>query len=91
MAGGQNDPEVAEAFRQAWIAPRRAEAREALSRHCRSGELPAGLDLDLAVEMMYSPLYYRLLTGYGGLTTQHVEAVARTVLDGLRNPESTRT
>jgi len=85
LAGAQTDPDVAEAFRQMWIAPRRAEAKQALERHCRSGELPPNADLDLAVELLYAPLYYRLLTGFGSITKEYVDELAETALRGLRN------
>lgn len=83
IAGAQADPEVAEAFRDLWIAPRRAEAKHALERHRLTGELSANVDLDLAVEILYAPLYYRLLTGYGPLSSPYVEALAHVALKGL--------
>jgi len=84
LTGAQTEPEVADAFRKVWIAPRRAEAKRVLERHQRAGVLAADLDLDLAIEMMYAPLYYRLLTGCGALTKPYVEALARQVLEGLK-------
>jgi AcrR family transcriptional regulator len=83
VAGGQSDPEIASAFREFWITPRRAEAKEALRRHCTTGELPEGIDLDLVVEMLYAPLYYRLLTGWGPLTPEYVRGLAHLALQGI--------
>jgi hypothetical protein len=57
LTRAQAEPEVADAFRKVWIAPRRAEAKRALERHRRAAVLGADLDLDLAIEMMYAPLY----------------------------------
>ncbi len=85
LAAAQSDPEVAEAFRTLWIAPRRAGAKQSLQRYCESGELPRNLDLDLAIEMLYAPLYYRLLTGYGSITPRYVNSLTQAVLNGLRN------
>ena len=45
--------------------PRRAEARKTLRALHRGGIADAKLDPDLAVELVFSPLYYRLLTGWG--------------------------
>lgn len=84
LAAAQTDPEAAEAFRTMWIAPRRAEAKRALARHRQSGELDTDVDLDLAIDMMYAPLYYRALTGYGALSKNYVDALADAVLHGLR-------
>ncbi len=91
VAGGQSDPEIALAFREFWIKPRRAEAKEALRRHCATGELPDGIDLDLVVEILYAPLYYRLLTGWGPLTPEYVEALAHLALQGIAVKAQTPT
>ncbi len=84
IAGAQSDPDLAEAFRSFWIAPRREEAKVVLGHYVKTGDLPAGTDLDLAIEVMYAPLYYRLLTGYGPISDEHAECVARAVLHGLK-------
>jgi AcrR family transcriptional regulator len=86
IAGAQNDADLAEAFRRLWIHPRREEAKAVLLHYIDAGDLPRGLDLDLAIELLYAPLYYRLLTGYGELTPDFAESVARAVLPGLRQP-----
>src|SRR5580692_7209088 len=65
IAGAQADPEIAKAYREIWIAPRRAEAKKIFERHIAEGTADASLDPDLAVELVLSPLYYRLLTGWG--------------------------
>ena len=83
VAGGQTDPAIAKAFRDFWIAPRRAEAKTALRRYCATGELSEDIDLDHVVELLYSPLYYRLLTGWGPLTAEYVEEHARLALRGI--------
>lgn len=88
LAAAQTDAEVAEAFRQMWLAPRRREAKLALRDHRTSGELRADVDLDVAIELLYAPLYYRLLTGFGEITPEAIEELARTALQGLRRPES---
>jgi len=83
IAGAQSDADLAEAFRRLWIYPRREEAKAVLVHYMEAGDLPRDIDLDLVIELMYAPLYYRLLTGYGELTPEFAESVARTVLPGL--------
>jgi AcrR family transcriptional regulator len=82
IAGAQADPKVAEAFREIWIRPRRAEARKLFERYIASGVADAGLDPDLAVELIFSPLYYRLLTGWGEITPEYLDRLVDTVLRG---------
>ncbi len=80
IAGAQADPEIAEAFRELWIRPRRAEARKLFERYIAEGVARADLDPDLAVEMVYSPLYYRLLTGWGEITGEYLDRLLDTLL-----------
>src|SRR5579875_539326 len=65
IAAAQSDPEVAIAFRSVWMQPRRAATKAVLQRHQESGRLPADLDLDLVLDLLYGPLYFRLLVGHG--------------------------
>jgi len=87
IAGAQADPDVAEAFREAWIRPRRAEAKKVFARYVESGVARPDLDLDLAVEILFSPLYYRLLTGWGKITDAYIEELTDTALHGLLRRE----
>jgi len=82
IAGAQADPEIAKAYREIWIAPRRAEARKLFERHIALGVADSRLDPDLAVEMVFSPLYYRLLTGWGEITPEYLDRLVDTALRG---------
>jgi len=83
IAGAQADPSVAEAFREAWIRPRRAEAKKVFARYVERGIARPDLDLDLAVEMVYAPLYYRLLTGFGKIDDDYIGEMVDNALHGL--------
>jgi AcrR family transcriptional regulator len=82
IAGAQADPEIAKAFRELWIRPRRAEAKKLFERHIAEGIADASLDPDLAVELVFSPLYYRLLTGWGEITPEYLDRLVDTALRG---------
>jgi len=82
IAGAQADQEIARAFRETWIRPRRAEAKKIFQRHIEEGVADSGLDPDLAVEMVFSPLYYRLLTGWGEITPEYLDSLVDTALRG---------
>lgn len=83
IAESQADPEVAEAFRSRWIAARRAEMKPALRRAVEHGELRSDLDLDTAIDALYGPIYYRLLTGYAPLSDDFVDALADYIMSGI--------
>lgn len=63
----QSDPEIAEAYRQHLLGPRRVAMRAALQRTIDAGLYREDLDLDLATDILYGPLYQRLLLGHAPL------------------------
>jgi len=83
IAAAQSDPEVATAFLSVWFQPRRASTKAVLERHQQSGRLAPDLDLDLVLDLLYGPLYFRLLVGHGTLTTADADAIAEMALRGL--------
>jgi AcrR family transcriptional regulator len=82
IAGAQADPEMAKVFRETWMRPRRAEARKLFERYIAAGVARADLDPDLAVEIVFAPLYYRLLTGWGEITDDYLDHLVDTVFQG---------
>jgi AcrR family transcriptional regulator len=89
VAEAQADPDAAAAFRALYLAPRRAEAKQALARGQARGEIRAGADLDAATDALYGPLLFRLLTGHAPLTPCFANSLIALVLDGLR-PDSSK-
>jgi AcrR family transcriptional regulator len=61
VADLHEDPDLLAAFSERYFLPRRRSARAALERGVARGELAAGLDLELVVDMVVGPVYYRLL------------------------------
>ena len=77
------DPEVAAAFRTIWSAPRRAEAKRMLKRKRSSGQFRRDVDLDLVLDSLYGPLYYRFLVKNECPTRKYAESLAHLVIQGL--------
>ena len=75
MAAAQSDAAFAESFRADWILPRRAEAKEIFVRHREEGRLPQDIDLELLLDAMYGPIYFRLLAGHGPLDASFAKAI----------------
>jgi len=67
MAEAQVNPAFAQLFFQHLIGQRRAALREVLQRGRGRGDLSAGQDLDLLLDMIYGPMWYRLLLGHAPL------------------------
>jgi AcrR family transcriptional regulator len=82
VAEAQSDPELAAAFRDRWLLPRRAEVRETMEQAIAEGALRKNFDIDAAIDLLYGSLYYRLLLGSGSLDDQFIDDVYRQFLAG---------
>ncbi|MFI6813565.1 TetR/AcrR family transcriptional regulator [Nonomuraea sp. NPDC050328] len=76
----QDDPVLAEQLLERLLRP----ALEAVKARLRTAGLPAGLDLDVAVEALYGPFYYRWLLRTGPLTTGYADRLLELWLRGVR-------
>jgi len=83
VVAARSDPDVAAAFRSIWSDPRRAEAKAMLRQKQASGQLGAEADLDLLLDVLYGPLYYRFLVKNEHPTQKYAEALAELVIDGI--------
>jgi len=65
------------------IEPRRGQAREIFRRAIERGEVPADLDLEVALDLIYGPLYLRLLQDHAPLDDGFVRAAVDMVIAGV--------
>jgi AcrR family transcriptional regulator len=83
IAEGQRDPHTLAAFIDGYARPRREEAKAILRAGIERGELRRDIDVDIALDALYGPIYYRMLVPLGPLDSAWVETLARSVLAGL--------
>jgi AcrR family transcriptional regulator len=76
-------PELAQAVRERFLASRRAALAEVLRRGVERGDLRADLDVELALDVLGGPLFYRLLITGGPLDEQLAEGVADLIVRGF--------
>jgi hypothetical protein len=88
LTEAHSDPQFAEAYRTHFVEPRREAMRAAFVRAAKRGEVPADLDVEVAVDLIYGPLYHRLLHGHAPLSGRFGEAVVDMALPGIVNPSS---
>jgi hypothetical protein len=62
---------------------KRALAGEIVRRAVNRGEIDAGVDLELALDMLAGPLYWRLMVTRGDTGAGYVEGLVRFILAGL--------
>ncbi len=82
---GQADEELIAAFRDNWLTPRREDAKRIFQRGVKRGELRPGIDAEVAIDALYSPLFYRLLLKHQPLTNEFVDELVDVVIGGLEN------
>lgn len=79
LAEGQADPAVLQELRERFFHGRRQIVLELMLEGQQSGEIRSDLDASLAIDMMYAPIYMRLLVGHLPLdqnfAKQHVAMV----------------
>lgn len=83
IAEGQFDAGLAEALRTRYIHPRRQEVRQMLERAVRRGELSEAFDVELCTDLVYGPIFYRLLVSGGALDGEYVTVLVTSVMKGL--------
>lgn len=84
VADSQSDPELLDEFRDSYLAIRRAQVADLLRAAVSRGELPGGVDVELALDLLYGPMWLRLLVKRAPLDRAFAEGVVDTVLQGLR-------
>ncbi|WNC16273.1 TetR/AcrR family transcriptional regulator [Brevibacillus brevis] len=81
---GQVDSGLAEAFRTRYIQPRRMEVRTIMNRGLLRGELDKDLDIALCTDLIYGPIFYRLLVTGDRVDKSYVEQLVTHVFTGIR-------
>jgi AcrR family transcriptional regulator len=80
----RTDPVFALEYLQRFIEPRRDQARAIFSRAIERGEVPADTNVEVALDLLYGPLYHRLLHGHAPLTDRFVRDVIDMALNGIQ-------
>jgi AcrR family transcriptional regulator len=84
IAEGQADPVALVSYRDRFIYPRRAAAKAIIQQGIESGEFDAKLDLELALDILYGTIYFRLLVGHLPLDRQFAEELPQWALKVLK-------
>jgi AcrR family transcriptional regulator len=61
VAEGQYDPVTAQLLRERVVAPRRAAGMALLTHAQQTGQIQPGVDHELVLDLLFGPLWYRLL------------------------------
>jgi AcrR family transcriptional regulator len=61
LTEAQHDPGLAEQMHRQWIGPRIDQFKHRLRKAQEQGHLPLGADLDVIMDLVYGPIFHRLM------------------------------
>jgi len=77
-----DDPVLARTIRKEVLAKRRRSIRAAFQRGIKRGELRSDVNIELLMDMLTAPFYFRTLFGHVKLSAAMMETVVDTILRG---------
>ncbi len=87
MASADPESELAKAFRSQIILKGREVGRRLLKVAVASGEIQLRGNVETVLDMVYGPLYFRLLVGHLALADEFANQLVDTVFDGVAHRE----
>ncbi|MCM0673524.1 TetR/AcrR family transcriptional regulator [Micromonospora phytophila] len=85
-----HDNELAHDLRERLIQPRITEFKERMRKAQQSGQLPADADLDVALDLLYGPIYHRLVFHLGMPDPEQLHTLIAHALRAFNAQPSTR-
>ena len=85
IAEGQFDLKLAEEYRSRYFNPRRLDSRRILERGVQRGELKKDLDIELSMDLIYGPLFYRLLVTGEKIDEPFIEVLINYAFEGIKS------
>lgn len=80
------DSEIAKAFYTYYLKPRREDAILILERAIAQGEIQAGINLDVVSDMLYGPVYFRILIYKKKVDSKFIDTLVGQVMKGIGAP-----
>jgi AcrR family transcriptional regulator len=84
IAEAQHDPELHAAWRDRVTEPLRSQRRIMLDRAVARGEIPASVDHEVVLDLLFGSAQHRLLLGHLPMTEGFIEKVVDVILDGIQ-------
>jgi AcrR family transcriptional regulator len=83
VAKANTDPAFAEEYMTRLVKPRRDRARAIFERAIERGEIGGGIPVAVAIDLLYGPIYHRLLHGHARITDRFVGDVVDMVVHAV--------
>jgi AcrR family transcriptional regulator len=85
MASADPESELAKAFRNQVILKSRETGRSLINLGIKSASLEVNTDIDAVLDMLYGPVFFRLLAGHLPLTAEFATQLVDTIFDGIEH------
>jgi len=85
LAAADAESELSKAFRSHFVLARRAEGKALLERAIREREVRRDLNVEVALDLLYGPIFFRLLIGHAPLDERFTDQVLEEALRGLKS------
>jgi AcrR family transcriptional regulator len=83
LAEAQSDEEFRRLFLKVFLKPRRDEVRVMWERAIERKEIAADTDPEIAMDNLYGPLIFRLMSGHGSLSENVTQQIAQNAFWGI--------
>lgn len=84
IAQGQFDQKLAETYRTVYFKPRRLDSGYILKRGISRGELSKDLDIELAIDLIFGALFYRLLITGDEVDEAFINKIVNYAFNGIK-------
>jgi AcrR family transcriptional regulator len=86
LASAEPETELSKAFRHHFILARREEGRQMLTAAVANGELRAELDVDVTLDLLYGPIFFRILVGHAPADEGFCQRLLDQLMGGVAVP-----
>jgi len=85
IAEGQSDPAILQEYHDRYMKHRRAFSTAVIERAIKSGEMKRKIDPELLIDMIYGPIYFRLLMRHQKLDQSFGDALVDNLMAYLKS------
>ena len=82
---GQLDSNLALEYRERFFQPRRMQAKELFEKGIQRGDLKENLNVELCIDLVYGPIFYRLLVTGDELNDSYMHDLVTNAFEGIRS------
>ena len=86
VAESGEDSEITKSFYTYYLKPRREDAKKVLKHAIDQGQIQAKIDLDVVADMLYGPIYFRILIYKKKVDAEFIDTLVDQVMIGIGAP-----